>query len=441
MIARFRDEFLALLKAAPWYFTKVTGLNEIWQIDPANSFRGKDKKLTFETEEAIDLKMTYLLDLYRKAVFDPVWMRYALPENQRMFSMELIIGDIRPLHISQPGFQSLKNGNYPGKVDTSLLGSSFETFESNVDQTAAETNSFPNVFGRAPTFPELSLVTSIRNSLKALKNTKNQSSEAYPTIKAPWSPTTFLSFRFEYCTFDVFSTSPDYLESLEKVSSKEPAKNSFIINTPFISEVNNYGLLGAVLKDSYYQGDYNYDINDTDRYSPRILQTLGEGKPGNVRTQIRKQDEVKSRLLRNLTTAAEARIRNIVERAVNRRILGNVYRASPLSILNTIQGFLNNPLEIATATLASFMGTASNGPATLGNVVLTGEEAQLVKDVIGVAIEDGVLENPNLVSDRIGTTVEDDILSNPNLVTADRRNVNLTGPDIVKERLGNVYGR
>jgi len=70
MLKEFVSGMLELSQKMPWYFTKVTGLEDIWKIEPGDSFRGKDKKIVFDTLESIDLKMTYLLDLYRKAVFD-----------------------------------------------------------------------------------------------------------------------------------------------------------------------------------------------------------------------------------------------------------------------------------------------------------------------------------------------------------------------------------
>jgi hypothetical protein len=85
------------IQSMPWFITKVSGMEEIWKINPGESFRGKEKKLSFETLESIDLKMTYLMDLYRKIVFDSVYMRWMLPQNLRTFDMELVITEIRSM--------------------------------------------------------------------------------------------------------------------------------------------------------------------------------------------------------------------------------------------------------------------------------------------------------------------------------------------------------
>lgn len=97
MMQEFREGMLFLSTKTPWVFEKVTGLEEIWKIDPKNNFRGKEKIITFDCNESINMRMTYLIDLYRKAVWDNAYMRYMLPETQRFFSMELIVTEIRTL--------------------------------------------------------------------------------------------------------------------------------------------------------------------------------------------------------------------------------------------------------------------------------------------------------------------------------------------------------
>jgi hypothetical protein len=92
--------------------------------------------------------------------------------------------------------------------------------------------------------------------------------------------------------------------------------------------------------------------------------------------------------------------------------------------------------------LTNFLGpSTSQQNQFVGNVQLTGPEIELVQNIIGTAVEDGVLANPGLVSGGLGRTVEDSILANENLVSTTKTNVNLTGPDIVKAQLLNVYRR
>jgi hypothetical protein len=430
MIRQFKLGFLQILKEAPWYFTKVSGLSDIWKINPSNSFRGKDKKLTFETEESIDLKITYLMDLYRKAVFDTGWMRYALPENQRMFAMELVVAELRPMHTSLSNWTNVNNDNtYTGVILSDING----------------------VFANAA-------------SPSAVV------SDTQKSLKAPWSTTTFLSFRFDMCTFDIIETSPNYLESVAKIVESR-ALNKIIINTPYISEVNSYGLLGAVLKESYYNADYSYDIKDLNTQSRTINETLG-GKnfsatqPSAANTVSREsvfppkpavspvEQKKPERTLRGLDP--EDILINIARKIITAAGLENVYGFSASTTINALQGLQNNPLATFQNVLQQF--TAENGinPNSLGNVGLTGEEVELLTNFlgntlqdpggsnlivnnIGNTVEDLQLNNPNLISNDLGKTVEDNINSNSSLVSSNLPKNILTGPDIVKARLGNIY--
>ena len=97
MMREFAEGFKTLLKTQPWAWDKVSGLGEISKIDPKQNFRGKEKKIIFEGNETISMRLTYLLDLYRKAAFDPIYMRWKLPETQRLFEMRVVVAEIRTL--------------------------------------------------------------------------------------------------------------------------------------------------------------------------------------------------------------------------------------------------------------------------------------------------------------------------------------------------------
>jgi hypothetical protein len=75
----------------------------------------------------------------------------------------------------------------------------------------------------------------------------------------------------------------------------------------------------------------------------------------------------------------------------------------------------------------------------LGNAIQSTNSGGLVVDNIGTAVEDGINTNSSLVVNSIGTSVEDDVVNNPNLVVGNLPKNILSGPDIVKARLGNVY--
>jgi hypothetical protein len=439
MMREFRDGFLQILKKAPWYFTKITGLEEMWKLEAGNSFRGKDKKVVIETYEAIDLKMTYLMDLYRKCVFDSNWMRYALPENQRMFSMEVVVGEIRPLQISKEAYGQLGLDSAPSTNGYLLNnpGGEFKTYQA-LSGEYGEQSSLQNVFG--PGFDQIALANDVQAGISTVGGILGSfdPGTAYPVVKAAWSPGTFISFVFDFCEFDIAESKPGYLADVGKTVG-EAAKASLTIKTPRITENGTYGLLGATLKDSYYSFDYERDITDVN--NPNILQGLGEGGAGQIDKLLSVQKRAFNAIAARLSAAAANAIGDVINEAVQGGVIGNVYGANPLRLLDAVGGFINNPVGSVIQATNNF-GSPATQPianAALGNVGFTGPELELIQRIIGIAVEDGVLGNSGLVVDSIGKTVEDDVLVNEKLVTTEKKNVNLTGPDIVKQSLGNIY--
>jgi hypothetical protein len=170
------------------------------------------------------------------------------------------------------------------------------------------------------------------------------------------------------------------------------------------------------------------------------MQTLGDGFNNDTYQQLEKENQIRNRFLSNLSTGAQAAVNNLIQTAATKGFLGNVYGISVANILNAVQSLLNNPIETIQRTISNFTNVSpEKGQVVLGNVNFTGPEIKLIQDIIGIAIEDGVLGNPELVKKTIGTAVEDKIIVNSDLVMKEKKTVHFTGPDVVKKRLGNIY--
>jgi len=212
-ILLFEKGFRRIVEDYPWYFVKISGLADSWKIDTKNNYRGKEKKIVIETLESIDLRMTMIMDLYRKAVWDSTYMRWAVPDHMRYFRMEIVVSEIRPMKISAQGYEN--SGTYPGVVN-----SAGTNFQPTIDEMTSKT-------------PGLGL---------------------WDTA-APWSPGTFIAFRYSECELDVFNEAPAFLESVGSIP-EAPAANKITIHTHVIHEKNVYGLLGAIVNDTKIYSDY-----------------------------------------------------------------------------------------------------------------------------------------------------------------------------------------
>ena len=83
-------KYLSFINSScPWFFDKISGLNEV--VPQLNDF-SKEKKLEISCmPDAIDMRLTSLLYLYQYACFDDIFMKEIIPENLRKFNMSVII--------------------------------------------------------------------------------------------------------------------------------------------------------------------------------------------------------------------------------------------------------------------------------------------------------------------------------------------------------------
>jgi len=96
-------EFTRLLsytsKSQPWFFQSISGLDKLWRAatDMKNNYKGKEIELEIETLESLDLRIAYMADLYRSAVYDKMYMRELVPENLRKFKVDVYVSEFRNL--------------------------------------------------------------------------------------------------------------------------------------------------------------------------------------------------------------------------------------------------------------------------------------------------------------------------------------------------------
>ena len=89
------------------YFTSISGLSEAWKREFTKPKFVKE--ITIDCLESLDLRITGLMDLYRKIVYDWENRRYVLPDNLRTFSMTVKVFDTRKWSGVPGGSANLKN--------------------------------------------------------------------------------------------------------------------------------------------------------------------------------------------------------------------------------------------------------------------------------------------------------------------------------------------
>lgn len=105
---KFKQLLFNVSTKMPWYFQSIKGVDKLWAnaSNMAEGQKAREAVLEITTLEAIDLKMSYLAELYRKAVYDGVYMRELVPDNLRWFQLNLYVAEFR--HIT--AFEGISDG-------------------------------------------------------------------------------------------------------------------------------------------------------------------------------------------------------------------------------------------------------------------------------------------------------------------------------------------
>jgi hypothetical protein len=96
LLEKFRNGLFDLSKNCPFYVTNVEGLAEIVNVNPARGTRTKqDSYLKLTCNEGLDMRITALLDMYKKIAWDDTFQRWILPDMMRYFKMDITITEFR----------------------------------------------------------------------------------------------------------------------------------------------------------------------------------------------------------------------------------------------------------------------------------------------------------------------------------------------------------
>jgi hypothetical protein len=169
-----------------------------------------------------------------------------LPDNLRVFDMELVITEIRSFHrpASLVGntndgtaeeFDSLKNPFKPSPLgNINIPGLAERTIQNSVNAM----------------IPNSQWASALSNNLLGLLQRDPGNFSKFPIVMRNFDEmATFMKFRFSKCEFDMFAEAPTYFGTLSKTPDTV-ATNKIVIKTPIIRERNSYGLLGAILEDT-----------------------------------------------------------------------------------------------------------------------------------------------------------------------------------------------
>jgi len=100
MLEEFINKFNTLQNNFQWYFQKIDGINSLLTVDPEKGMRiTSDKRLSITMLEGVDLRISHILNLYKKIAWDDTYQRWILPDMMRYFTLDIYVTEFRSFHV------------------------------------------------------------------------------------------------------------------------------------------------------------------------------------------------------------------------------------------------------------------------------------------------------------------------------------------------------
>lgn len=328
----FQDLLLDTNYYQPWYWQQIDGVDKVWDYgslkDPYKG--GDESRIKITTLESIDLRVTALMDLYRKACFDYEFRREIIPSNLRKFQVTIFIQEIRNIQVD---FGSIGNAlntfnSVSGAFGQSPLVLPFETPQ---QKAARETARVSNEFGANVMF-----------TLKFCEFDSDKSSAAFATVNmvAPEPASQIIEFTYD-------SIDESYL-------------NPTIQNVPpgFSGAGMNYSFLDDLGSPESNSGMSMIEkmqklANDPD-YRKDVMQTAAKNAGAALGAAAL-----------NAVDTLAANAANRVQGELNRLLLGNVYGFSASNALTSLQQ--GSLLSLGPQIQNQINRNDNNTPIGLGN--------------------------------------------------------------------------
>lgn len=326
-LEKFVKTLIEINRKTPWYFQSIVGLSNAWKKGfNEENFKAKldtDRILEIGCLESIDLRMTALMDLYRKACFDWKYKREIVPWNLRKFDFKIYIYESR--EINRATYDRTK------KIENQkLLGED------------------PDPTGQT------------RGDNVNLINDKINR----------------VLFDFGHCEF-LPDQSGEFLEGVSN-SGAEAINQKLAISYRTVSEENLYNLYS----DLYVSDNADYILRDLDRGAlddPRLLDSSStvadDLGPDEFNERARKFLQQQSKDLKDQAEQQiEARGRNFIGSQIGKAVLGNIYGFSLATIANALDNGITGLVDLAVnrTGINDSINNASNSisnPTNLGDAL------------------------------------------------------------------------
>ena len=354
--AKYLSKFVTHLKninnKTPWFFQAIEGLDQAWKrgynSDDFKAMLPNDRRITISCLESIDLRISALMDLYRKSCFDWKYRRELVPWNLRTFTVYVYVYELR--NINRSG-----KPNPSGLIDIQreLNLSDINSKQQKENQTLLgkdpydDGSSYQSIANRTRSTIE-GLITDPINGIKNAFNPVSRGNESSNT------PNVYINrflFRFGFCEFLPDESSEVFLKVSSVVGSEsEAAQQKISFSYRDVEEINLYNLWS----DKEVTDAVLYTLNEAAKDNPTLASTAERNKPGDaipggydLQSVLNKKFGVFGDLAGGIASLASEKLERLLDSYAGKLLMGNIYGLSPSELLGGAQGILSgDPTQV-----------------------------------------------------------------------------------------------
>jgi len=295
-LATFRNLLHTISSNAPWHFQSISGVDNLFKIDPAKNTRVTEEAIiTIDCLEGLDMKISSMIDSYRRACWDPIGHRWMLPENMRYFKCEITIYDFREFHRTK--FLETKWGKWG---DPEMHNAFEDSVHDGIFGVKQEDGS-----KKRPSGQEVK-EAAIQKGKDLIANLVNLIlSDIETTPDDSWKP--WIKLECDMCEWDLLNWAPPFADTLDNKGDSEMATQQLKFKVGKVREASRFSELGINYADVAMRGLYYPDTE------PIVMAEA--------------ETEVKTILLNKLKKKAEGLLQML--------FLGNAYHFSLMNLEST----------------------------------------------------------------------------------------------------------
>ena len=348
----YLNKFVTILqevnRKTPWFFQTIEGLDQAWkrgyQEQDFKAMLPKDRKISIGCEESVDLRMTALMDFYRKACFDWNMRREVVPWNLRIFDVYVYIYEARSINKSGRPSPS-------GMLDLSkLLGLSDinkkQQKENELLMGAVQSNGGGTL---SKARESIAAAAGKLTSVEGIKNTLNP--KPVDSYDAPDVEITRILYKFKQCEWLPDESSEIFTKVGNVITDRAMQKIAFSYRD--VEEINLYTIYS---RDVYVQdiiiGQMDIAANDIP-----FKEASSKGPGGwSLDSVLNDKFGKLGSMAAPFATLAADKIQGLISSAAGKLLMGNIYGFSAGQALGQIGGILSGDPTAMVAGAAGLAG-------------------------------------------------------------------------------------